>query len=171
MRGLVRSILKIIDKMSGFCGTIGAPLPLVAAMIICYELIMRKVFAMPTVWAAELTMILGGAWCSFLGGALNLRNDTHVRVDILYARFSPRVRAGVDCLTFLFFSLYIIFMLKVMVPYVAESVRLRESMQTAWDPALWPTKIVMLICFCMIYLQGLARFIRNLYLAVKGVEL
>lgn len=171
MWNVVRKILRIVDKMSGVFGSIGAPLPFISAMIICYELIMRKIFEMPTIWAAESTMILGGAWCSFLGGALNLRNDTHVRVDVVYGRFSPRGKAILDCFTFIFFSLYILLMLYVLVPYVGESIRLQHHAMTYWNPPLYPTKVVMFIAFSMIYLQGLARFIRNLFFAVKGEAL
>lgn len=162
--------LTLIDKLSTYAGYVAAPLPLLAAAVICYELVMRTILHMPTTWASESTILMI-AVCYFMGGANNLREDTHVRVDVLYHKLSPRGQAAIDCFTYFVFCLYIVIMLFVIWPYMMESIRLNEHTQTAWNPPIWPLKVIMFVGFSLIMLQGTARFIRNLYFAVKGEQL
>ena len=166
----LRKCVEAMDQISKIFGWLGSPLPFLCGLMIVYEIIMRTVFHSATVWAAELTAMLC-ATCYFFGGAWNIRIDGHVRVDILYSRFSPRVRAGVNCLNFVLFTLYILIMLKFIWNYMIQSIYLNESMHTLWDPYLWPLKIVMFVGFSLVLLQGLAQFCRNLYFLIKGREL
>ena len=166
----LKKCVEAVDQFSKFFGWIGAPLPFICGLMIIYEITMRTVFDRPTTWAAELTGMMC-ATCYFLGGAWNVKKDAHVRVDIIYSRFSPRVRAGINCLNFLLFSLYMLAMLKFIWPYMIQSVYLNESWHSLWDPYLWPLKIIMLLGYFLIMLQGLANFCRDLYFLILGREL
>ena len=166
----LKTAVEAVDRLSKACGSIGAPLPLICAFIIVYEIIMRNVFERPTPWVAETTAMLCAA-CYFLGGAWNIKIDGHIRVDIIYSRLSPRARAGFSCLNFAFFALYIGFMLRVIWPYMAQSIQLNESSYTFWNPLMWPLKIVLFGGFALVMLQGLAGFCRDLHFLIKGREL
>jgi len=57
------------------------------------------------------------------------------------------------------------------IPYVAHSWFLKEtSTAGAWSPPLYPLKTVMPIAIFLLMLQGIAEFIRNLGLAIRGKE-
>jgi TRAP-type mannitol/chloroaromatic compound transport system permease small subunit len=77
----------------------------------------------------------------------------------------------VDCLTYFAFLLYIGVMIWAFWAYVAESVRLRETTMTPWDPPIWPLKIAMFVSLIMLLLQQTAKFVRDLYYIMKGEEL
>lgn len=166
----LRKVVETIDWISKIFGGIGAPMPFICAFIIVYEIIMRTWFEKPTPWVSETTAMLCAA-CYFLGGAWNVKIDGHIRVDILYSKFSPRVRAGVNCLNFGFMALYIGFMLRVIWPYMVQSIELNESTYTFWNPIIWPLKIVMFLGFALILLQGVANLLRDLYFLITGREL
>jgi len=166
----LRKCVEAVDQISKFFGWLGAPLPFLCGLMIVYEIIVRTVFHSATVWASELTAMMC-ATCYFLGGAWNIKIDGHVRVDIIYSRFPPRVRAGVDCLNFVLFAFYIAAMLRFIWPYMIQSIYLNESMRTFWDPLLWPLKIIMFLGFILVLLQGLANFCRHLHFLIKGREL
>lgn len=166
----LKALLDGIDRLSKVCGIIGAPMPFICALIIVYEIIMRSVFDSPTPWVAETTAMLCAS-CYFLGGAWNVKTDSHIRVDIIYSKFPPRVRAGMDCLNFCFMALYIGVMLKVIWPYMMQSIQLNESSYTFWNPIVWPLKIVLFSGFALVLLQGTANFCRNLYFMLMGREL
>ena len=166
----LRAFEETVDKVSKVCGYFGAPLPWICGLIIVFEIIMRQVFEMPTPWVSETTAMLCAA-CYFLGGAWNVKIDGHIRVDILYSKFPPRVRAGVNCLNFGFFALYIGFMLRVIWPYMRQSIELNESSYTFWNPLVWPLKIVLFAGFALVMLQGLANLCRDLHLLITGREL
>jgi len=163
----LRKVVEIIDMISKISGYIGAPLPFICAFIIMFEIIMRNFFEMPTPWVSETTAMLCAA-CYFLGGAWNIKIDGHIRVDILYHKFPPRVRAGVDCLNFGFMALYIGFMLRVIWPYMVQSIQLNESTYTYWNPLIWPLKIVFFAGFALVMLQGMANFCRDLHYFITG---
>ncbi|MDR1486374.1 MAG: TRAP transporter small permease subunit [Deltaproteobacteria bacterium] len=163
----MKTAIKVIEKISTICGYLVAPLPLIAGFIICYEIVMRQFFDRPTLWVSETTAMLCGA-CYLLGGALNIKNDHHVRVDILYSRFSKRGRAILDCFNFLFLALYLLIMLKLIWPYMLQSIRLDEHSYTAWNPAVWPMKIILFAGFALVFLQALATFLRNIFMVIKG---
>jgi len=128
---------------------------------------MRYAFSKPTVWASESTVFACGL-VYLLGGAWTLLEDKHVRIDMLYAKVSPRGRAALDCFTYLFFAFYIAVMLYATAIYAYESAALRETPMTPWDPPLYTVKVAMAVALALLLLQGTARFIRNLYFLIEG---
>ncbi len=166
----LRAFVETVDKISKVCGWLGAPLPWICGLIIVFEITMRQVFEMPTPWVSETTAMLCAA-CYFLGGAWNIKNDGHVRVDIIYSRLRPRTRAWVNCLNFCFFALYIGIMLRVIWPYMIQSIELNESSYTFWNPIVWPLKILLFAGFVLVMLQGMANVCRDIYFLVKRREL
>ena len=166
----LKKIVNTIDTISKYCGYIGAPMPFFCAILIVYEIIMRTIFHLPTPWAAELTAMMCAS-CYFMGGAWNVKKDGHIRVDIIYTTLRPRVKAGFSCLNFVFFALYILFMIRVIWPYMLQSIQLNESTWTFWNPIIWPLKIVMFFGFSLVFVQGLAEFIRDFHFFITGHEL
>ena len=167
---VLKKAVNAVDWISRIAGYLGAPLPFICAFIIVYEIIMRTWFERPTPWVAETTAMFCAA-CYFLGGAWNIKIDGHIRVDVLYSKFPPRVRAGVNCLNFAFFALYIGFMVRVIWPYMVQSIQLNESSYTFWNPLVWPLKIVLFAGFVLVMLQGLANLCRDLHFLITGREL
>ena len=166
----MKRILTLVDGISTWSGKAVSTLGLFVAVVIAYEILMRTFFSRPTVWASESTVFACGL-IYLLGGAWALQEDKHVRIDMLYNKLSPQRQALVDCFTYLFFSLYILVMLKATWIYMAESVQLRESTTSAWDPPIYPMKIAMTLSLILLFLQGTARMIRNVYFLVKGKPL
>jgi TRAP-type mannitol/chloroaromatic compound transport system permease small subunit len=166
----LRPILKFIDKLSIAAGKTVSILTLLVAVAIMYEIIKRYFFNEPTIWAAETTVfacclvyLLGAAWTMVLDG--------HVRIDLLYASLTPRKRAILDSCTFIFFLGYILAMLWATWTYALESVDVMETTMSPWDPPIWPMKLAMVVGFSLVLLQGIAKFIRDLYMSIKGEPL
>ncbi len=166
----MKTLLRLIDGTNTWIGKVTSILSLVVAFIIFYEIFMREVLVRPTLWVAEGT-VFGCGLLYMLGGAWTLLQDHHVRVDMLYHGLSRRGKALLDCLTYFAFLLYIGVMIWAFWAYVAESVRLRETTMTPWDPPIWPLKIAMFVSLIMLLLQQTAKFMRDLYYIIKGEEL
>ncbi len=163
----MRRLLKLIDAISIGTGKAVAVTSLATALIITYEIIVRDFFHSPTTWVAEGTVFLCGI-LYLVGGAWTLLEDKHVRVDMLYNRLGPRARAAVDACTYLGFVLYISVMIWATANYAFESLALRETTMTPWNPPIWPMKLIMLVSLAMVFLQGTAKFIRDIYFLIKG---
>ena len=141
------------------------------AGVVGYEVTLRYGFDSPTLWGNPLAQMLFGAY-AVLGGAYALRYHSHVSMDALYARFTPRVKAILDLITSLAFFFALSFLLWLGWSLGLESVMTLETSEvTPWHQPIWPVKLMILIAAVLIVLQGLAKFIRDFHIAVTGREL
>jgi TRAP-type mannitol/chloroaromatic compound transport system permease small subunit len=166
----VKKILALIDGTSTWIGKVTSILSLLVALIISYEIFMREVLVKPTVWVAEAT-VFGCGLLYLLGGAWTLKQDGHVRVDMLYHGLSRRGKAIIDCVTYFAFLLYIAVMTWASWLYMEQSIAVRETTMSPWDPVIWPFKIALVVSLILLLLQQTAKFVRDLYYIVKGEEL
>ncbi len=93
--GVSEHLSKIIDRISGVA--LGAALT-AGFLIIIIQLtavMLRYVFGLSYSWLND-SVIFTFAMMFMLGAAATLRDDGHVRVDILRPRFSPKVKAGIE---------------------------------------------------------------------------
>ena len=166
----MKKILALIDGTSIWIGKVTSMLSLVVAFIICYEIFMREVLVKPTIWVAEAT-VFGCGLLYLLGGAWTLKQDGHVRVDMLYHGLSRRGKAIIDCVTYFAFLLYIVVMIWASWQYMEQSIAVRETTMSPWDPIIWPFKIALVAALFLLLLQQTAKFVRDLYFIMKGEEL
>ena len=159
MNGLAR----FLDQISGTSGAIAAWLviPLIAAS--CYEVFSRYVLGEPTLWAFEVGYMVMGTHF-LIGLAYTLREGEHVRVDFLYAHVSPKKRALVDAFTYVVLLLPLAGWLTVALwEKVARAYESHErSGMSAFNPVIWPFRLVMCAAFALLFLQALAELIRCL---------
>ena len=92
---MLAGILRFIDRFSQHEGQVASFLIVVATIQICYELVLRYVFNVPTIWGLEVTLYLC-ATTYVMAGAYAERYNAHIRVDIFYSRWKPRTRALFD---------------------------------------------------------------------------
>jgi len=169
---LLIKFLKAVDWMSEKSGQLGKWFALVLVFAGSYEAIARHFFNSPTVWSYD-TMCMAGGVIYMLGASYNYRHDAHTRVDLFYMRGTPRTKAIVNviCSLLLFFPLMII-MFKLAVTWAVKAWRINEVMFTSfWYPPAAPYRTVFAVGLLLLILQGLARFIRDLYLIIRGEEI
>ena len=99
-----------------------------------------------------------------IGAAYTLKHQGHVRVDIFYHRFSPRLQAWVDLFGTLLLLLPVcLFIFVVSWDYVAQSWALHEGSREAGGlNGVYLLKSLILVMAGLLLLQGLAMAIRNL---------
>jgi TRAP-type mannitol/chloroaromatic compound transport system permease small subunit len=166
----MKRLLSIIDALSIWTGKAASWLILLVVIFIIYEILMRYVFHLPTLWVSE-SMVFGCGVTYVLGAAWALQDHRHVKIDLVYGRLTLRQRAVIDSVTFVFFALYLGFFLWAVSKYAWQSVLVRETAGSAWDPPVYPIKVALLVGVALLLLQGIAKLIRDLHLAIKGREL
>ncbi len=104
--------------------------------------------------AFNLIFLLGAAWLLMRGG--------HIRVDILYGRFGPRLREWVDLIGHVLILIpFSLTMMWLSWDYVMRSwTRLEVSPNPGGLP-LYPIKTVILLAFLLLALQGLSEIIKR----------
>ena len=165
----MEKFLRIIDRASEWTGKCASFLVVILTLAIGYDITVRYLFAKANFWPYDLTYMLYGSY-TMLGAAYCHYLKGHVRMDLIYSRLSPRGRAKMDviCYIFLFFPLFSVLLYKCGENTLWAVMHGETSHASVWRPSLAPFKIAILFGIFLFYLQGIAEFIRALTVAIKG---
>jgi len=158
-----------VDRLSEWMGYVSGWLVILLIVVIGYDSLARYLFNAPTGWAYDLTYMLYGA--AFMGGgAWTLLRDEHVRVDLVYGKFSSKSRAIADAIGYVvFFFPSISVLLFYSTKFAIQSWRMLEgSGETAWNPPIYPLKTILCITLLALLLQGIVQFVRCIIVLTDG---
>jgi TRAP-type mannitol/chloroaromatic compound transport system permease small subunit len=158
---------RAIDALSGATGTFVAYWSVIAVFVYYYEVIARYVFNSPTNWAHESMFLMFGMQY-LLSGAFALRDDAHVRVDVLYEKLGERAKAVTDVITSFFFFVFSLTLLGTGVVFGLDAVNVLEVSFTEWAIQYWPVKLTIALGALLILLQGTAKLIRDVTYLARG---
>lgn len=158
---MMRGLVSTIERLSGFSGKLTAWLvvPLIVATV--YDVAARYLFTAPTQWAYEVGYMMMGTH-ALLGMAFTLREGGHIRIDAFSQKFSQTGKALIDlvgyalfvlpCLAWITWSLW---------DYWMKALNTHElSGQSAWNPIIWPFKLIFFVAFALLVLQILAEIVK-----------
>jgi len=105
-----------------------------------------------------------------MAGAYTLAKNGHVRGDVLYGFFPPRLQAGLDLtLYLLFFIPGVVAFVWAGYTYASESWAMNEhSNITADGPPIYPFKTIIPIAGAFILVQGIVEIIRCVICLKQG---
>ena len=168
----MKKTLKVIDAVSTWSGLVARWGCLGLVLVLCFEVMMRYVFDNPTIWAHEMSMMLG-VFIVCMGWSFVHVRRGHVRVDVFYSRLSPRGKGIVDVACFLVFFLPLLLVLIYAAGKMAwEAYIFDEVLMTSyWYPPALPIRLVVVLGLCLFLLQGIAEFVRDVYVVAKGVRI
>ncbi len=159
-------IIHVLETPSRYSGEFVAYWAVIAVFAYYYEVIARYIFNSPTNWVHEGMFLMFGMMF-LISGAYALRSDSHVRVDILYSRFSPRGKALTDLSTSIFFFIFAGTLLVTGWTFFGDSFEVREVSFTEWAIQYWPVKTTLVIGAVLILLQGLAKTLADLAIVLR----
>ena len=165
---MAKSIINI-DKFSKWIGRVVCwiLMPLIFAMT--YEVLARKLFLAPTIWAYDISRFLYGA-LFMLGAGYALSKGVHIRADFLYRNFKIKNQGLIDFwLYLLFYFPGLIVFFYMTFGFVVESIQRGErGMDTTWMPYMWPIKTCLLIGIIFLLIQGFSELLKSYWAAKKG---
>jgi TRAP-type mannitol/chloroaromatic compound transport system permease small subunit len=167
------AIARGIDRLNGWVGRGARWLTLAMVLVGAFNAVARYTDPL-TGWGLSSNAYIEGQWYLFslvflLGAAYTLREDEHVRVDVLYERLSPRGRAWINLAgTVLFLMPFCVVMLWVTWPAVQTSWQLLEQSPDPGGLPRYPIKAVVLVAFALLLLQGVAMAIKQVAVLVNG---
>lgn len=158
-----------IDLVSKWIGNIVCwiMIPLIFSMV--YEVLARKLFLAPTVWAYDMSRFLYGA-LFMLGAGYALSKGLHIRADFLYRDFKIKTQGIIDTTLYvLFYFPGLLFFFYKTTGFVGESImRSEKGMDTSWMPYLWPIKSCLWFGILFLLIQGISEVLKSYYAATKG---
>ena len=159
MPRVLQSYVRVMDSMTMRFGLGVQGLIFVIIGILIYEAVARYIFNAPTLWSVEMSKFVFGAYF-LLGGAYVLLTGGHVRMDVIYSRWSTRRKALMDAGLFVFFVIFVGLTLWSSTEHAITSTMMMQRSGTSWHPYLWPIKIIVAIGFLLMLLQGISQFIK-----------
>lgn len=156
-----------IEAINVRAGEFAAYWAVISVFVYYYEVIARFVFNSPTNWVHESMFLMYGMQY-MLAGAYAYREDQHVRVDVIYTKFSPRGKAVADIITSIFFFIFIGVLFWTSWRFAADSINNDEHSFTEWGVQYWPIKLMMPIGAGLLFLQGVAKLIKDIAFLSRG---
>ena len=165
----MQNVLFFVDRVSSRVGQAFSWLIVVLTFLISWEVFARYVLNSPNPWAFDLMIMMYGA-AFMMAGAYTLAKNGHVRGDVLYSFFPPRLQAGLDLLLYIvFFIPGVVALVWAGYTYAAESFAIREhSTLTANGPPLYPFKMVIPFAGILLLLQGFVEIVRCVICLRRG---
>ncbi|KUG26538.1 trap dicarboxylate transporter, dctq subunit, unknown substrate 6 [hydrocarbon metagenome] len=157
---------KIADKIDAAIEKIGRSvswLTLILVLLVCYDVISRYLFKSSIVAIQELQWHLF-AIIFLVAAAYTLKYDEHVRVDVLYSKFSPRTQAVINLIgTIIFLIPFCLLIVYASRNFVFSSFQIGEtSPDPGGLPARYILKAILPFSFFLILLQGIALILRSI---------
>jgi TRAP-type mannitol/chloroaromatic compound transport system permease small subunit len=163
-------IISGIETLADWQGRVVSWFILIITGAICYEVVSRYVFSSPTDWAYEFTSMVYGAYAMLLG-AYTHRHEGHIRMDVVYHRFSRRTQIRVDFVTNLLALGFLIIFFVTMTKFAISSWEIREFSSTStWAAPLYPFKTVIALGVLFFLLMQIAVIYRNVVLLKQKEE-
>jgi len=110
-----KPLASLLDRVSGVAMAFAVSAAFLIILIQLTAVLLRYVFGLSFSWLND-SVIFSFAMIFMLGAAATLRDDGHVRVDIMRTRFGPRIRAGIE----LFGSMVFIFPIGILILYAGS---------------------------------------------------
>ena len=161
MAGLL-ALSRAIDRLNEIIGKAVSWLILLAVLVSAGNAVIRKAFNMSSNAWLELQWYLFGA-AFLLAAAYTLRQNEHIRIDIVYGMFKRRTQHWIDLFGHVFFLMpFVILMISYFVPYFLLSFRSGEVSSSAGGLVIWPAKGLLLVGFVLLGLQGISEIIKKI---------
>ncbi|MGD9913319.1 MAG: TRAP transporter small permease subunit [Rhizobiaceae bacterium] len=164
------AVARTIDRINEFIGKWVGWLIFVSILISAGNAIVRKAFnSSSNAWLEAQWYLFGAAF--MLAAAYVLKQNEHIRIDIVYGRFSRRVQHWIDLFGHLFFLMpFVVLMVYYLYPYVLSSYRSGEVSSSAGGLIVWPAKAFLLIGFAQLVLQGISEIIKKVCILTGDME-
>lgn len=155
----VKIYVRYVDAVNNAVGHFAMYLIFAMMGILLYSSL-SKTFFTPSLWTLEMAQFAMVAYY-LLGGAYSMQVDAHVRMDLLYGRWSAKTKASVDAVTICFLIFYLAILLYGALSSTQYALKYGEESYSAWAPPMAPIKIIMTLGITLMLLQAIAAFFKN----------
>jgi len=166
----MQKVLLGIDKLSTWVGKAFSWLIIGLTLMMTWEILSRRFLDRPHAWTFDAQIQLYGI-LFMTAGAYTLAKSGHVRGDVLYGFFAPRLQATIDLVLYVFFFVPgIAALVWAGWTYAGESWAIRERSTVMLEgPPIYTFKTFIPIAGALMALQGFAEIARCVICLRTGV--
>ncbi|MDR1945969.1 MAG: TRAP transporter small permease subunit [Desulfovibrio sp.] len=169
MPAFVKCYVRYVDAINRLVGRAVLYLLFVIMGILLFSAVSRYFFDAPVIWGVEMAQFAMVAYF-ILGGGFALLMNSHVRMDVFYARMTWRRRAKMDSFTFVFLIIYLGLLLYGSVSSTLYSFEFNQHNNSAWAPPIAPVKCIITLGILLTLLQAVSEFFKDIARS-KGIVL
>jgi len=156
----------LVDGANEIVGRVLSWAVVLIMLITVYDVALRYVFGQPTLWAFDVVKQLYAIEFMTLAG-FGLLHNKHVAVDVITVRLNRRQQAILEVISYLIFFLpFAIMLIWKSYEFAARS---WVSGETTWGVValpVYPIKTTMVVASVLLLLQGIAKIIREVRVAM-----
>jgi TRAP-type mannitol/chloroaromatic compound transport system permease small subunit len=161
----IRIYVRYVEAVNRVVGRFAMYLVLAMMLGLLFTSGSRAFFGVSYIWAVEMAQFALAAYY-LLGGGYSMQLQSHVRMDLLYSRWSSRGRAIADALTVGFLIFYLVVLLTGGISGAMYALEFGQKNYSSWAPPLAPIKIIMTIGIVLMLLQAIAMLFKDLATAI-----
>jgi TRAP-type mannitol/chloroaromatic compound transport system permease small subunit len=165
----MQKLMLLVDKVSTWLGQAFAWFIVSLTLLITWEVFSRYVINHPHAWAFDVMIMMYGT-LFMMAGAYTLSKNGHVRGDVLYGFFPPRLQAALDLTLFIcFFIPGVVALAYAGYIYAGDSWAINEhSNITSEGPPVYPFKTIIPIAGAILLVQGIVEILRCIVCLKQG---
>ncbi|MDX2454170.1 TRAP transporter small permease subunit [Desulfosarcina sp.] len=157
----IQIFVRSVDAVNKVVGKFSMYLVFAMMGILLFESISRTLFDTPHIWVVELAQFTMAAYY-LLGGGYSMLLKGHVRMDLLYGRWSVKRQGLADSITTPFLIFYLVFLLIGAYSSIEYAVIYGQKNRSVWAPYMAPIKIIMGTGVLLMLLQAIATWFKDL---------
>jgi len=164
----IRTYVRVVDAVNRVVGRFAMYMIFAMIGLLLYSAI-TKAFFIPPIWTLEMAQFAMAAYY-ILGGGYSMQLESHVRMDLLYERWSTKGKSFVDSITAFCLIFYLILLLYGGISSTDYALHYGEKSFSSWAPPMAPIKIIMAVGIALMLLQAIAIFFKDLA-RYRGLDL
>ena len=150
------SVMALFDRILGLTPVLASVLLYFTTVVVCYEVVMRYFFNMPTAWVIEITS-LTLLWVPFLVAAWVLKRNGHVRMDLLLLQFGEKKQALINVITFLLTAVTCAVLIIYGVKVAWQLFQDGYKTETLLRLTKWPLLLIIPFAFLLMLIESLRK--------------
>lgn len=161
--------VRYVDYLSEKFGRIAMYSVVVMIAVMLLNAFTRNFLNIPLSWCVEMAQFLLAGYY-IVGGAYSMQLDDHVRMDLLYSRYSEKTKARIDVFTSGCLIFYLCTLLYGSISSTIYAIETGQRKFSMWNPSMIPIKMIMVAGIFLMLLQALSIFFKD-YATVSGKKL
>ncbi len=161
MDNAMRWYVRQMDRISTWTGMLAMCLIFVLVGVLLLDAVTRNVLNIPLHWCIEFAQFTLVAYY-FVGAPYSLKEDSHVRMDLIYSHLSERNKGRLDLLTDFCLLFFLVVLLIGSISSTLYAIETHQRNFSMWNPSMVPIKVLMVVAIVLMILQTLSTILKDL---------
>jgi len=156
----LKAVFKFVDGVNCRAGNVVSLLIVIIMLCTAVEVVSRYVFNSPTIWVWPVNRQIFGVYILF-AGIYAMAGNAHIRIEVMYNRFSKKVRKAANLIALLSFVCFIGVLIWQSAWMGHNSFMMAETAHGAFRIPLYPLKLLIPVTAVLFLLEGIYILLKN----------